>query len=179
VQGKTLGIMGTGSIGACIGRAAASLGLRIIGFSRRGAPCEGFERVFPADRLADFLAEPDYLCCVLPDTPSTTKLLDEAAFRAMRRGCYLLNVGRGNLIDEEALLGALGRGQISGAVLDVFNQEPLPPDSPLWQTPGLLVTAHMAADSRPPDIARIFIENYNRFVAGRQLQHLVDFERGY
>jgi phosphoglycerate dehydrogenase-like enzyme len=64
-------------------------------------------------------------------------------------------------------------------VLDVFNQEPLPPDSPLWQTPGLLVTAHMAADSRPPDIARVFIENYNRFVAGRQLQYLVDFERGY
>lgn len=179
VQGKTLGIMGTGSIGGCIARAAGSLGLRVIGFSRSGEPCEGFERVFAADRLADFLAEPNYLCCVLPDTPATTRLLDEAAFQAMRKGCYLVNVGRGNLIDEAALLGALGRGQIAGAVLDVFQQEPLPPDSPVWQAPGLIVTAHRAADSRPPDIAQIFTDNYNRFMAGEPLQYLVDFERGY
>jgi phosphoglycerate dehydrogenase-like enzyme len=179
LQGKVLGIMGTGSIGACIARAAAPLGLRVIGFSRSGKPCKGFEHVFAADQLPDFLAEPDYLCCVLPDTPATTNLLDEAAFRAMRTGCYLVNVGRGNLIDEKALLDALGRGQIAGAVLDVFKEEPLPSDSPLWQAPGLIVTAHMAADSRPRDIARIFMGNYNRFVAGRPLQFLVDFERGY
>ena len=97
----------------------------------------------------------------------------------MRKGCYLVNVGRGNLIDESALLGALGRGQIAGAVLDVFQQEPLPPDSPVWQAPGLIVTAHRAADSRPPDIAQIFTDNYNRFMAGEPLQYLVDFERGY
>jgi phosphoglycerate dehydrogenase-like enzyme len=135
--------------------------------------------VFAAGRLVDFLAEPDYLCCVLPDTPATTNLLDEAAFRAMRRGSYLLNVGRGNLIDEAALLDALGSGRIAGAVLDVFKEEPLPPESPLWRAPNLIVTAHMAADSRPRDVARIFIGNYNRFVAGRPLRFLVDFERGY
>jgi phosphoglycerate dehydrogenase-like enzyme len=179
LQGKTLGIMGTGSIGACIARTAASLGLRVVGFSRGGEPCAGFERVFAAGRLVDFLAEPDYLCCVLPDTPATTNLLDEAAFRAMRRGSYLLNVGRGNLIDEAALLDALGSGRIAGAVLDVFKEEPLPPESPLWRAPNLIVTAHMAADSRPRDVARIFIGNYNRFVAGRPLRFLVDFERGY
>jgi phosphoglycerate dehydrogenase-like enzyme len=90
-----------------------------------------------------------------------------------------VNVGRGNVIDEAALVAVLERGDLAGAVLDVYQCEPLPEASPLWDAPGAVVTAHVAAKSHPPDIARIFIENYNRFLAGEPLNHLVDFARGY
>lgn len=176
---KTLGIMGTGSIGSDIARVAKPFGMRITGFSRSGASAQGFERVFAGNQLEDFLAEPDYLVCVLPDTPGTRHLLDKGAFRAMKKDCYLVNVGRGALIHEEALAEALSKGELSGAVLDVFQAEPLPQESPLWNAPGLIVTAHVAAKSWPEDIARIFMENYRRYVAGKPLNYQVDFERGY
>jgi len=110
LKGKTLGIMGTGSIGSDIAGMAKPFGMRITGFSRGGAQTEGFERVFAGNQLDDFLAEPDYLVCVLPDTPGTRHLLDSNAFRVMKNGCYLVNVGRGVLIDEAALAEALIEG---------------------------------------------------------------------
>ena len=179
LKGKTLGIMGTGSIGSDIAGMAKAFGMHITGFSRSGASVEGFERVFAANQLDAFLAEPDYLVCVLPDTPGTRHLLDANAFRSMKSGCYLVNVGRGVVIDEDALAAALVKGELSGAVLDVFQDEPLPQESPLWNAPGLIVTAHVAAKSWPEDIARIFIENYRRFVAGEPLKYRIDFEKGY
>ena len=179
LQGKALGIMGTGSIGGHIARMAQLFGMRITGYSHGGAPVEGFERVFARNQFADFLAEPDYLVCVLPDTPGTRHLLDSNAFFFMKNNCYLVNVGRGALIDEEALAQALVKGELSGAVLDVFQIEPLPKESPLWNAPGLIVTGHVAAKSRPEDIARIFRENYRRYVEGEQLKYRIDFEKGY
>ena len=179
LAGKTLGIMGTGSIGARIADTGRMFGMRVLGFSRSGAAVEGFERVFASAELRDFLAQPDYLVGVLPDTPATDGLMDAAALNALPSHCCLINVGRGNLIDETALATALNAGRLGGAVLDVFRQEPLPANSPLWETPNLTVTAHIAACSRPADIARLFEENYNRFLAGAPLRHRVDFERGY
>jgi len=179
LRGKTMGIMGTGSIGRCVARMAAPFGLRLIGFNRGGAAVEGFEQVFPAEHLEAFLAIPDYLVCVLPDTPDTDRLLNEKTLRCLRRTCCLVNVGRGNVIDEEALSAALHRGDIAAAVLDVFQQEPLPETSPLWDAPGAVLTAHVAARSHPQDIARIFVENYNRYIAGEPLNYLIDFARGY
>jgi phosphoglycerate dehydrogenase-like enzyme len=179
LAGKTLGIMGTGSIGGRIADAGRMFGMRVVGFSRGGAAVDGFEKVFASADLRDFLAEADYLVGVLPGTPATDGLLDAAAFAAMRPHCYLVNVGRGNVMDESALAAALNAGKLGGAVLDVFRQEPLPKDSPLWETPKLTVTAHVAACSRPDDIARLFEENYNRFLAGAPLRHRIDFERGY
>jgi len=129
--------------------------------------------------LHEFLQSLDYLVSVLPHTDETDGLLDAGAFAVMPGHCCFINVGRGNLVDEEALVAALTDGELGGAVLDVFNQEPLPEDSPLWDTPGLSITAHVAAHSWPADIAAIFIDNYHRFVAGGNLQYLVDFERGY
>ena len=179
LQGRTLGIMGAGSIGRHIAQMAAPFGMRLLGFSRGGAPQEEFEKLFPADSLECFLEELDYLVCVLPDTPGTLHLLGEAAFRTMKNDCYLINIGRGNLIDEAALVNALRAGELAGAVLDVFQQEPLPVDSPLWDAPGLIVTGHVAAKSWPEDITGIFRENYRRFVEGETLKYRVDFERGY
>jgi phosphoglycerate dehydrogenase-like enzyme len=179
LKGKTLGIMGTGSIGSDIARMARLFGMCITGFSRSGASAEGFERVFAGNQLEDFLARPDYLVCVLPDTPGTRHMLGASAFRAMNNSCYLVNVGRGALIDEEALAEALVKGELSGAVLDVFQTEPLPQESPLWNAPGLIVTAHVAAKSWPEGIARIFRENYRRYAAGEPLKYQIDFEKGY
>lgn len=179
LRGKTLGLMGTGSIGAYIAWMASAFGLRVIGLSLSGSAVEGFERVFPLSRLKTFLAEPDYLCAVLPDTAASRRLLDEDAFRVMKNHCYLVNIGRGNLVDEEALAAALAAGEIAGAALDVFEREPLPQDSPLWEAPGLLVTAHIAAKSWPEDITRIFRENYRRYLAEEPLLFRIDFDKGY
>ncbi len=179
LKGKTLGIMGTGSIGSYIARMAQPFGMRITGLSRSGASVEGFQRVFATNQLDDFLAEPDYLVCVLPNTPETHNLLDASAFRAMKNGCYLVNVGRGALIDEEALAQVLLKGQLAGAVLDVFQTEPLPEESPLWKAPGLIVTGHVAAKSMPEDIAQSFTEHYRRYVAGEPLKFRIEIERGY
>jgi phosphoglycerate dehydrogenase-like enzyme len=97
----------------------------------------------------------------------------------MKDTAVLINAGRGNLIDEKALCRALAEQQLAGAVLDVFRQEPLPPDSPLWDTPELKITGHIAAVSQPRDIVRLFAENYRLFNAGNELRYLVDFARGY
>jgi phosphoglycerate dehydrogenase-like enzyme len=179
LQGRKLGIMGTGSIGRHIAVIGKAFGLRVTGYSRGGAAVDGFDRVFASGALTEFLAEPDYLVCVLPDTPETRDLLNEDRLRDLRPDCVLVNVGRGSLLDEAALAAALRRGGLRGAVLDVFRDEPLPPDSPLWDAPGLVLTAHVAAHSRPADIARSFVANYNCYVAGEPLHDLIDLQRGY
>lgn len=179
LQGKTLGIMGAGSIGSHIASMARPFGLAVTGFNRTGRPVAGFDRVYSTDQLDDFLSEPDYLVCVLPDTPDTRGLLGADAFRMMKPECLLVNVGRGTLLDEEALARALYAGELAGAVLDVFCREPLPSESPLWNAPGLIVTGHVAARSWPRDIAAIFRENYRRYCAGEALEYLIDFKRGY
>lgn len=179
LAGKTMGVLGTGSIGRHIAAMAVPFGVRVLGLNRSGRAAAGFEKVFPTEQLSEFLSAADYLVCTLPETPATTGLLDARAFAAARQGCYLVNVGRGSTIDEKALVDALHEGRLGGAVLDVFSEEPLPADSPLWHAPETLVTAHVAAKSRPADIARIFVENYRRLVAGKVLNYLVDFGLGY
>ena len=129
--------------------------------------------------LTAFLADVDYLVSVLPDTPATTGLLDAAAFEALPAHAYFINVGRGNIIDEMALLDALQNTQIAGATLDVFDKEPVPATSPLWDAPNLSITAHIAAISHPSLIVPIFVNNYRRYTNNEPLQHVIDLERGY
>lgn len=179
LEGKRMGVMGTGSIGRHVARLAGAFDMEVWGYSRSGEPTPGFERVYEASDLDPFLAGLDYLVCVLPNTPGTRGLLDERAFLALRPGCVLVNIGRGSLIDEQALLGALARGDLAAAVLDVFAEEPLPPDSALWDAAGVTVTAHVSGISRPAHIARLFESNYNRWAAGEMPDFVIDFERGY
>jgi len=176
---KTMGIMGTGSIGQRIALMSRAFDLRIFGYSRRGESVEGFDRVFAAGELKPFLQELDYLISVLPDTRATDRLLDTAAFERLPDHCYFVNVGRGNVVDEGSLIAALQRGQLAGAALDVFDQEPLARDNPLWTAPNLRITGHIAAPSQPEEIAPIFVENFCRFVRGESLEYVIDFERGY
>ena len=179
IAGKTLGVMGTGSIGAYVAGMAGRLGLRLLGFNSGGRPVEPFERVYDGDSLETFLHQCDYLVGILPDVSATTDLINKQTLAVMKDSALIINVGRGNLIDEDALADALHDNRIAGAVLDVFKREPLPADSPLWEAPDCTITAHVAAVSHPQDIAVLFLENYERFVAGEPLLRQIDFNKGY
>lgn len=179
LHGKRLGILGAGSIGRAIAGTARTLGVSVVGLSRSGAEKPEFDSVYPATHLAEFLGKIDYLVSVLPDTPSTDNMLNAETLAMLSSHAVFVNVGRGNVVDDAALVDALGQGKLAGAVLDVFDEEPVPRDSPIWDATNLLMTAHMAAISHPRLIAPIFLDNYRRFVSGRELIHVVDFERGY
>ena len=116
---------------------------------------------------------------MLPETPATTHLLDSAALAKLPAHAFFINVGRGNVVDDEALIDALRDGQLAGAAVDVFDEEPVPAASPLWRTPNLTITAHIAAMSHPQLIVPIFIENYRRYCNNEPLKFVIDLEEGY
>jgi phosphoglycerate dehydrogenase-like enzyme len=115
----------------------------------------------------------------MPDTSATRRLVDDRLLRALPTRAIFVNPGRGGVVDESALASALQDGRLAGAILDVFETEPLPADHVFWRMPNVRITAHTAALSAPPDIAPIFIDNYRRLLRGERLLHRVDFERGY
>ncbi|MAK94057.1 MAG: hydroxyacid dehydrogenase [Gammaproteobacteria bacterium] len=176
---KTLGIMGTGSIGAAVAESCAALGVRCTGLNSSGRSHAAFQQVFAPGELTEFLQDADYVLGLLPDLPSTTGLLNARAFESMKKDALLINVGRGNLIVEDDLVLALKTQKIAGAVLDVFQQEPLPAESALWSAPDLTITGHISAVSRPDDIAGLFLQNYERYCSGQALLHTIDFDKGY
>ena len=177
--GKRVGIMGVGSIGTAIAESANFFNMLTSGYSRTRNPRTSVDQMFGPEQLLEFVRDLDYLVSVLPDTSSTTHLIDSTVLKAMKPEAVLINVGRGNVVDEDALVNALNRKEIAGAVLDVFQQEPLPQAHPFWKTAGLIITSHKAALSSPEDIAPLFIGNYRRFAAGNPLKYQVDFTRGY
>ncbi len=179
LSGKRLGIMGTGSIGRAIAERARAMGVFVTGLSRSGTELPEFDSVYPATHLAEFLPNLDFLVAVLPDTKKTDNLLDARMLALLPQHACFVNVGRANVVDDDALIEALRSDKLAGAVLDVFDEEPVPEDSPLWDTPNLLMTAHMAAVSHPELIAPIFLENYRRFVTGQDLINVVNFDNGY
>lgn len=179
LKGKRLGIMGTGSIGQDIANAAVVFGLVPVGLSRSGAATGAFEDAMPVARLHQFLEQCDYLVSTLPKTPDTDRLLDSRALRTLPPHAYFINVGRSNVVDHVELVDALQGGRLAGATLDVFDQEPVPQDSPLWDAAGLSMTAHVAAVSHPQLIVPIFLENYRRYLNGQTLKYVVDFDAGY
>ena len=179
LHGKRLGIMGTGSIGRHIARTATAFGMTVSGLSRTGEAVSGFDSVEPSHRINGWLGDLDYLVSTLPRTPQTNHLLNEKTLALLPGHCFLVNVGRSNVLDEAALFDALKNRRLGGAALDVFEQEPLPEDSPLWHCPGLSITAHISAISHPGLIAPIFVENYRRYREGLELKYQVDFSSGY
>jgi phosphoglycerate dehydrogenase-like enzyme len=179
LEGKCLGIMGTGSIGQHIAHSASNFGMAVTGLSRSGSPAPGFTDVLPVAKLHEFLEQCDYLVSVLPDTASTECLLDATALAKLPANGYFVNVGRSNVVDDAALIDALQNATLAGAALDVFDQEPIPRDSPLWDTPNLSITAHIAAISQPDLVVPIFVDNYRRYAKGQPLKHVIDFAAGY
>jgi phosphoglycerate dehydrogenase-like enzyme len=179
LAGKTLGIMGVGSIGQSVAKTAKAFDMRIKGLTRTSQNCEYVDQYYHLDQLQAFASELDYLLCLLPDTPATFQIIDAKFLAKLPKQCVLINAGRGQVIDNTALLNALHTKQISAAVLDVFNQEPLPSDDPFWQTPNLYITQHTAAVSYPKDIGKIFVDNYHRYQLKQPLSNLLDFSQGY
>lgn len=179
LQGRTIGIMGTGSIGAEIAARAAENGMLATGLNRSGAAHSAFDKVYSTADLVHFLSGLDYLVAVLPDTPATDNLLNGQTLATLPAHACFINVGRANVVDDDALVMALKNNQLGAAVLDVFDEEPVPEESPLWDTPNLLMTPHIAAQSYPELIAPIFLDNYKRFASGQVLDNLISFDHGY
>ncbi|HEU4370093.1 MAG TPA: D-2-hydroxyacid dehydrogenase [Methylomirabilota bacterium] len=177
--GKTMTLVGLGDIGREIARLAGAVGMRVIGVSRSGRRVPGVERVHRPGALHRALAAADFVVVVVPLTPRTRGLLDARALAAMRPGAWLLNVGRGPVVDEGALVQALAGRRLGGAVLDVFATEPLPADHPLWALDNAVITPHISGPNTVDDIAPIFNDNLARWLAGRPLRHVVDRARGY
>jgi len=196
IRGKTLGIVGYGSIGRETARLGAALGMRVLALKRNpderrdtgwcppgvGDP-EGRipKRWFGADQCAEMLRESDYVSVTLPNTPHTVKFVGAKEIAAMKPGAYIVNIGRGAVVDEEALIAALKARKIGGAGLDVFAREPLPPESQLWDMEEVIISPHVSGDFRAYlDLAcELFAENLRRFVSERPLLNLVDPKLGY
>lgn len=174
-----LGVVGLGSIGQHLAHSAGQFGIRVTGLSRSGAPCAEVEKVYTVENLAGFLKDLDYIAITLPDTPQTRNFINTGVLKMMKPTATLINVGRGSVINEPDLTGALESGVIGAAVLDVFTNEPLAPESPLWRLPNAYITPHHAAITFPDDIVPVFIQNYRRFTQQAPLLHVVDFELGY
>jgi phosphoglycerate dehydrogenase-like enzyme len=179
LRGRQIGLLGVGTIGAALARTAKHFGMRVKGYTRASEDCADVDRYFHGDDLAPFAADLDYLVSVMPNTSATRHLVDAALLAALPPRAVLVNPGRGTVVDEAALADALQSGRLAGAVLDVFQQEPLPADHVFWRTPNVIITSHTAALSIPADIAPVFIDNYRRWIAGDALNYVVDFERGY
>jgi phosphoglycerate dehydrogenase-like enzyme len=179
LRGKTIGLLGVGTIGAALAQTAKHFEMRVNGYTRASEQCADVDAYFHGDGRLAFAADLDYLVAVMPGTPRTRHLVDAALVAALPPRAVFINPGRGSVVQESALAAALREGRLAGAVLDVFEQEPLPPDHVFWSTPNLLITSHTAALSFPEDIAPVFIENYRRLVRGEPLQYQVDFEQGY
>jgi phosphoglycerate dehydrogenase-like enzyme len=177
---KRIGLLGVGSIGAALARTAKHFEMQVRGYTRSSEGCPDVDEYFHADRdRASFAAGLDYLVAAMPNTAATRHIVDRQLLAALPSYAVFVNPGRGSVVDERALAEALSEGRLGGAVLDVFEQEPLPPDHVLWRTPNVLITSHTAAISFPEDIAPVFVDNYRRFVRGEPLKHQVIFERGY
>jgi phosphoglycerate dehydrogenase-like enzyme len=179
IAGKRLGIMGTGGIGTAIALAAKAFGLEVIGLNSDGRAVDGFAACYPsADRLA-FAERLDYLVSVLPQTSQTDNLVDEALLKRLNPRAIVINAGRGNAVVEAHLIASLTAGRLRAAVLDVFREEPLPPDDPLWSTPGVHITSHTAGPTPDEAVAEVFESNFERYIAGQPLTDAVRAGRGY
>lgn len=181
-RGKTLGIVGVGTIGRYLARQANALGMTVIGTLKTPRPISYVETVYPTAALVDVLKRADFVVLLVPLTDETHHLIDAAAMMAMKRGAWLINVARGAVVDERALARALETNHLGGAVLDVFEEEPLQESSPLWNLPNVLITPHVAGSTTENYMARaldVFKANYLRYVETGELVTPISLEKGY
>lgn len=181
---QTLGIIGLGSIGRCIAHLAKAFGMHVLATKRTVSGNElepDVDRLYPIEQLHDVLRQSDYVVLAIPLTKETEKLIGEAELRAMRPNAYLVNIARGRVIDETVLIRALKEGWIAGAGLDVTEEEPLPPDSPLYSMPNVILTPHISGVSVHYDqrLTALFADNLRRYRTGQPLRNLYEQSRGY
>ncbi|NJN16007.1 MAG: D-2-hydroxyacid dehydrogenase [Oscillochloris sp.] len=181
LAGKTLLIIGLGQIGQAIAERAAAFGMHVIGTRRRPRPTPGVSEVLGDDGWRERLVGADYVVIAAPLTAETRGMIGTAELAAMNPNGYLINIARGEIVDEPALIAALQNATIAGAALDVFAQEPLPAESPLWDLPNLTLTPHISWSSPEiwPRTLGLFLENLRRYCAGEPLRNVVDKHAGY
>ncbi|MEV4006221.1 D-2-hydroxyacid dehydrogenase [Actinomadura sp. NPDC049753] len=182
ITGARALVVGTGPIGRAIGRRLSAAGLAVSGAGRTARDADpDLGVVHPMERLGEALAGADYVVLAAPLTPQTRGMIDAAALERMRPSARLVNVGRGGLVAEGDLVEALRAGRIAGAALDVFEDEPLPASSPLWDLPNVIVSPHMSGDvvGWRDELVRLFADNLGRYVSGRPLRNVVDKRLGY
>lgn len=180
---KQLGIIGTGAIGTEIAKRAAAFGMKVFGLSRSGREASPYIHVYKREDLPLLLRGSDYIVVITPLTPETEGMIGEAEFRMMKKGTVLINIARGEVVDEGALLMALREGILSAAYLDVFREEPLPPDHPLWHEPGCYITPHVSGLT-PRYLERalsVFTANLQAYLNGHPeaMGNRIDLTKGY
>jgi phosphoglycerate dehydrogenase-like enzyme len=181
LERKTLCVLGMGSIGRAIARRARPFGMRVVGVKRTmredDEAWDYADKLYPTTKLRTALGEADYIAVTLPGTPETRRLFDAEALAATKQGAYFINVGRGTVVDEAALVEALESGHLSGAALDVFEVEPLPEESPLWELENVIISPHTT--DVVPDLINsaqtdLFCENLRRYLADEELINVLD-----
>jgi phosphoglycerate dehydrogenase-like enzyme len=178
---KTLLIIGTGNIGQEIALRAKAFGMQIWGSRRNPEPLPNFDKIVGANEWKALLAEADYVVIATPSTPETKGLINAETLRLMRKSAYLINIARGAIVDENALLNALREGWIAGAGLDSFETEPLPTESPFWSLPNAFITPHCSAltPQLRSRIVELFLDNLTRYRHKKPLRNVVDRNAGY
>ena len=179
LHGATLCVVGLGDIGREVARAGRALGMRVAGVSRSGRKVAEAARVYRTRDVGHAVAGADYVVLTAPLTEDTRGLIGAAELGAMKPSAWLINIARGPIVDESALLDALRSGRLGGAVLDVFDEEPLPSAHPLWGFDNVVITPHVSGPSIPEEIAPIFNDNLRRYLARRRLRYVVDRRAGY
>jgi glyoxylate/hydroxypyruvate reductase A len=185
LAGRTLAVLGVGRVGAAVARLGKALGMTVLGVKRRaegGDPAAlGCDELFGPERLAEVLPRAEYLVIITPHTPATDRLIGAAELAMLPAGAVLINIGRGQVLDEAALIAALQAGRLGGAALDVFEHEPLPAESPLWALPNVLVSPHSASTSDRENgrLTELFCDNLRRYMAGEPLRNVLDVEALY
>jgi glyoxylate/hydroxypyruvate reductase len=178
-RSRTVGFLGIGALGMYCAHAVAKQGFNVVGWSRTQKSDDVVDCFAGTDGLRDVLAQSDILVLLLPDTPATENMINADTIAQMKDGAAIINPGRGPLIDDAALLAGLNSGKLSGATLDVFRTEPLPASDPYWAHPKVLITPHIASETRLDTSAAVVVENIGRGVAGKPFLHLVDRKAGY
>jgi phosphoglycerate dehydrogenase-like enzyme len=178
---RTLGIIGLGQVGQMVARLARPFGMRVIGVRRGAAATEGVDVQFSPERLDDVLRQSDYVVLSVPHTSETVGMIGASQLALLKPEAVLINIARGGVIDEPGLIEALRTGRLGGAALDVVGDEPLAPDSPLWDMPNVLITPHSmsTASSENTWLTELFCDNLGRYVRGEPLRNQVDKRRGY
>ncbi|WP_394389283.1 D-2-hydroxyacid dehydrogenase [Shewanella woodyi] len=179
LQGQNLLLLGTGNIAKHLAQTAKHFGMHVTGINRGAKPTKGFDKVDTLANISQHLAQADAVASILPSTPQTRGALNAELLSMMKPGAIFFNLGRGDVLDLDALYMQLIENSDQHAILDVFNQEPLPKEHPIWTLDNVIITPHIAAPSFPEQVIEIFSNNYHKLLQGEQLTHAVNFARGY
>ena len=179
LNGKNVTILGLGELGSTTAKLLNQNGYQVYGWSRSEKKIDGVKSFFSNEQLEESIFNADFVVCLLPLTSETHHILNSDLFKVMKKGAFLINVGRGDHLNENDLMDALYEGHLSGALLDVFSTEPLPQDHPFWKHPKIYITPHISSPTDKAKVARQILDNYYRLQSGSTLINQVDRQRSY